>query len=99
MEDKYNYEGINYPASYEDIKVFEENNKIGVVVYAIDEKNCIIKEYHGNKEYLLNERIYLLRIEDKEKHILFILNIFIDYYIRILIHAVWVKLCARIVKK
>ena len=67
MEDKYNYEGVNYPASYDDIKIFEENNKIGVVVYAIDEQNSIIKEYHGNKEYLLNERIYLLRIEDKEK--------------------------------
>ena len=76
MKDKYNYEGINYPASYEDIKVFEENNKIGVVVYAIDEENCIIKEYHGNKEYLLNERIYLLRIEDKEKsHFVYIKHI------------------------
>ena len=76
LEDKYNYEGVNYPASYDDIKIFEENNKIGVVVYAIDEKNSIIKEYHGNKEYLLNERIYLLRIEDKEKsHFVYIKHI------------------------
>ena len=76
MEDKYNYEGVNYPASYDDIKIFEENNKIGVVVYAIDEQNSIIKEYHGNKEYLLNERIYLLRIEDKEKsHFVYIKHI------------------------
>ena len=42
LQDKYNYEGINYPASYEDIKVFQENDNIGVVVYAIDEDNCII---------------------------------------------------------
>ena len=76
MEDKYNYEGVNYPASYDDIKIFEENNKIGIVVYAIDEQNSIIKEYHGNKEYLLNERIYLLRIEDKEKsHFVYIKHI------------------------
>ena len=27
MEDKYNYEGVNYPASYDDIKIFEENKK------------------------------------------------------------------------
>jgi hypothetical protein len=33
------------------------------VVYGIDEENAIVKEYHGNKDYLLTDRIYLLRIE------------------------------------
>ena len=67
MEDKYNCEGVNYPVFYDDIKVLKKIIKNGVVVYAIDEENCITKEYHGHKEYLPNERIYLLRIEDKEK--------------------------------
>ena len=41
------------------LKMFEENDKVGVVVYVIDDNNSIIKEYHGNKDYLLNDRIYL----------------------------------------
>jgi hypothetical protein len=59
LEDKYNFEGVDYPVSYDDIKVFEENNKVGVVVYGIDDEKSIVKEYHGNKDYLLNDRIYL----------------------------------------
>ena len=67
LEDKYNFEGVDYPASYDDIKVFEENNKVGVVVYGMDEEKAIVKEYHGNKDYLLNDRIYLLRIGNETK--------------------------------
>ena len=59
MKDKYNYEGINYPASYEDIKVFEEQNKIGVVVYAIDEKTASLKSIMVIKNtYLMSGYIY-----------------------------------------
>jgi hypothetical protein len=76
LEDKYNFEGVDYPTSYDDIKVFEENNKVGVVVYVIDEEKSISKEYHGNKDYLLNERIYLLRIGDETKsHYVYIKHI------------------------
>ena len=75
LEDKYNYDGVEFPTSYDDIKTFEENNKVGVLVYELDNDN-IIKEYPGNKEYLLNDRIYLLRIESEDKsHYIYIKHI------------------------
>jgi len=64
LEDKYKYNDMEFPASFDDIKMFEENNQVGVIVYVLDENNNIIKEYPGHKEYLLNERIYLLRVEE-----------------------------------
>ena len=41
LEDKYNYENVQFPASYEDIKTFEENNKIGVIVYGMEENEIV----------------------------------------------------------
>ena len=41
IEDQYNYDGVSFPASFDDIKVFEENNKIGVLVYIIEDKTII----------------------------------------------------------
>ncbi len=39
-------------------------------------KTALLKSIMVNKEYLLNERIYLLRIEDKEKsHFVYIKHI------------------------
>ena len=38
VKDKYDYSEINYPVSLEDIKIFEENNKICIYVYEIKEK-------------------------------------------------------------
>ena len=67
LEDKYNYNDMEFPASYDDIKTFEGNHQVGVIVYVLDENNNIIKEYYGHKEYLVNERIYLLRVEDENK--------------------------------
>ena len=31
--DKYNYDDMNFPTSYDDIKTFEENNKVCIMVY------------------------------------------------------------------
>ena len=32
LEDKYNYEGVNYPATFEDIQTFEKHNKVVVFI-------------------------------------------------------------------
>jgi hypothetical protein len=71
VQDKYNYEGVNFPASYNDIERFQENNKVCVVVFTTkkeDEDTLIVKEFAGNAEYVVNDTIYLLRVEDEEEY-------------------------------
>jgi hypothetical protein len=65
VEDKYDWTGINFPASYDDIATFEELNKICIFVYTISPENQIIKDKDGNGKYIAN-RVALLRIEDEE---------------------------------
>ena len=36
VNDRFNYEGVSYPASYDDIKTFEVNNSIAIFVYALN---------------------------------------------------------------
>ena len=69
IEDKYDYTGVNYPASFEDIERFEENNKVAVFVYYMDEENNIRKEKNGNTDYITNDIIYLLRVENDNNKI------------------------------
>ena len=38
IEDKYDYSGIEFPASYEDIYKFEDLNKVCVFIYALATK-------------------------------------------------------------
>ena len=92
VQDKYNYEGVNFPTSYGDIERFQENNKVCVVVFTTkkeDEDTIIVKEFVGNPEYVVNETIYLLRVEDEEEyededdvsssHYIYILKIYQNY--------------------
>ena len=81
QEDKYNYDGISYPTTYDDINNFQDNNEICIFVYTIDENDDIVCDSAGNTEYIMNDLIYLLRVEDKDqshdiyvKHIDRILN-------------------------
>ena len=75
MEDKDNFDNADSPAIYDDSKTSESNNEVGVQVYALDGET-IIKLYHGNNDYLLNDRIYLLIIENEEKsHYIYIKHI------------------------
>ena len=39
IEDKYNYDNMNFPTSYDDIKTFEEHNKVCVMVYTTSTEN------------------------------------------------------------
>ena len=40
-EDKYKYEGIEYLTSYDDIRIFEETNKVCILVAAISDTDEI----------------------------------------------------------
>jgi hypothetical protein len=44
VDDKFDYTDVSYPVSFDDIKVFEHNNKVAVFVYYIDKNNIIVKE-------------------------------------------------------
>ena len=54
-----------FPASYDDIAHFEEQNQICVFVYAVSEQGEIVKDKDGNGKYLSN-RVTLLRIENED---------------------------------
>ena len=80
LEDGYDYTGVNYPATFEDIKRFEDNNAIAVFVYYINDLQEIVKERNGNPQYRDNP-VYLLRVEEGDnahyvyvKHISRLLN-------------------------
>ena len=74
--DKYDYTDINYPASYDDIASFEERNQVCIYVYTLTEENKPIQDKAGNTNYILNECIYLLRIENEEQsHYVYFKNV------------------------
>ena len=74
IEDKYNYDDIIFPVNFNHIKTFENYNKVCINVYYISDG--IFLEYVGNIDYIENEVIYLLRIEDKnQSHYVYIKHI------------------------
>jgi hypothetical protein len=75
IEDNYNYEGVNYPASFDDIKTFETNNEVCINVYSLNGSNVNL-DYIGNIDFIKNDIIYLLRIENEDKaHYIYIKHI------------------------
>ena len=75
-EDKYNYSNVNYPATFDDIAIFENNNKIAIRVYGIYEEHNIRTERSGNIDYIQNDIIYSLRVEgDETSHYIYIEHI------------------------
>jgi hypothetical protein len=67
INDKYDYEGVHFPASIEDIKLFEDLNMISMFVYKLEDGN-INRYYIGKPDYITNDKCYLLLIEDGYKH-------------------------------
>ena len=73
VKDKYNYEGIEYPTTYDDIQTFEELNNVCIYVYTLARSNAIILEKEGMAKYATNEIIHLLRIaEEDNSHYIYI---------------------------
>ena len=64
VKDKYNYDLIEYPVTYDDIYNFERKNETCIYVYSIHQ-NAVVLEKEGLAEYIQNDLIYLLRIEDE----------------------------------
>ena len=83
IECNYDFTNVNFPASYEDIETFENNNNESVFVYALTDDNDVVLSKKGNHDNLMKNkgnRINLLLISNQKKLIMFTLNIYLDYY-------------------
>lgn len=76
VEDKFDYSGREYPVTINSIKICEENNKVSVFVYEIDEDSGdSIASKKGDPRFA-NNIIYLLRVEDEDRaHFIYIKHI------------------------
>ena len=75
VEDKFIYDGINYPTTFDDITRFEDLNEVSISVYGIGKNWNIVKERNGNYNYR-NNTIMLLLLEDGENsHYVYIKDI------------------------
>jgi len=75
VEDKFIYDGINYPTTFDDITKFEDLNEVSIFVYGIGKNGNIVKERNGNYNYR-NNTIMLLLLEDGENsHYVYIKDI------------------------
>ena len=66
VEDKYNWEGVNFPATFDDIQTFENNNRICVNVFKHKGEKGIDPERLGTIPCVKNDNINLLLIKDDE---------------------------------
>ena len=77
IQDKYNYGEMQFPADYEAIRQFEDLNQVCMYIYTYDEgSNQILLDKQGKAEYILNDCVYLLRIEKQDQsHYIYIKKI------------------------
>ena len=68
VKDKYSYEGIEFPATYEASFKLEELNKICAYAYTISPEEEIVLEKPGTTPCIQNDLSYLLRIDDDEEN-------------------------------
>ena len=50
VQDKYNWEGVNFPATLEDVQTFENNNKVCVHIF-LHLKENIYRQTSLRKQY------------------------------------------------
>ena len=65
INDKYDWTGVNFPATFTDIDKFEENNKVSVNIYEHNGNKEINPIRLGTKQYIKNDYINLLLIKDE----------------------------------
>ena len=66
VEDKYNWEGVNFPASFDDITTFETNSTVCVYMFGYNEdKHEMNPNRLGHIPYINNDNINLLLIKDE----------------------------------
>ena len=74
VQDNFNYTGIEYPVSFDDITKFEDLNRVSIFIYEIEADDITLAR-SGNLNYIQNI-IYLLRLEDSDTaHYIYIKNI------------------------
>ncbi len=57
VEDKYDWEGVNFPASFDDTQTFENNNKVCVSIYGHSGEGEINPLRLGTIPYVKNDNI------------------------------------------
>jgi hypothetical protein len=67
IEDKYDYGQLSYPTSLEDIRQFEDDNKITLNIFCLDSNQKVITSQEGNVLHCRNEIVNLLYIQDEEE--------------------------------
>ena len=65
LEDKYDWSNVGFPATFNDIQTFEDNNKVCVNIYGYDGELNINPERLGTLTYVKNDNINLLLIRDE----------------------------------
>lgn len=66
VEDKYNWEGVSFPATFNDITTFENNNEVCINVWQHIDRE-INPMRLGNLEFVKNDNINLLLLRDGDK--------------------------------
>ena len=93
ITDKYIY-NISYPTTFEDIDRFEIDNQVSVFVSYINDDDSIRTEKRGNPDYILNDVIYLLRVEnDDNAHYIYIKHLERLFNTHVNSKATGTKLC------
>ena len=59
--DRYNYEGMEFPASYRAISLFEHINGVCVLIFEFDSEGKIILGQQGRLGHLTNCKKYLFK--------------------------------------
>ena len=67
VQDKYNWEGVNFPAALSDVQRFEENHKVCVNIFVHEGENTIVRLRLGTIPYVKNDNINLLLIKDEDE--------------------------------
>ena len=65
---KYNYDGMTFHDNYQCIQPVEDLNSVCTCIYELDDDNIRLIQA-GNIDYLTNDFMYLLRIDDQEDQI------------------------------